>query len=241
MPRLDVCGKTDVGLVRTNNEDQWSTQPDLSLAIVADGMGGAACGEIAASMAIETICQYLREPAEDLEPLLSLKEAIRQANRVVWKRAQNEGGCGGMGTTIVSVLWQLPHVIIANVGDSRAYLWRAGNLSQLSYDQSLVNELRVSLGLTEEQIMRYAGKNILTMAIGTSEEVLIRTKEEDLEPADEILLCSDGLYGPVGDHGIAGILASGGSIEERVERLVAAARAAGGPDNITAVLLRYAE
>ena len=130
-------------------------------------------------------------------------------------------------------------LLIANVGDSRAYLWRDGQLTQLSYDQTLANELRRTLGLTDEQMSSYAHKNILTMAVGSSEDVLIQTRAESLAPGDEILLCSDGLYGPVGDAGIAGILQDGGAIEDTVKTLIERAKQDGSEDNITAVLLRW--
>ncbi len=239
MPKLDAFGITDLGLARENNEDAWLIDPALSIAIVADGMGGAACGEIASGLTIETVAAYLRSPLEDLPPEQSIREAIREANRRVLDRARGEPGCEGMGSTIVAAFWNLPRVIIANVGDSRAYLWRGGALRQLSYDQTLVNELRKRLGLTQEQVDSYAHKNVLTMAVGTTEDVLIQTCEETLAPGDQMLLCSDGLHGPVGDQALAEILAEAGSLRDTLGKLVDRAKAAGGEDNITAVLLQY--
>lgn len=239
MPKLDAWGATDVGVVRQNNEDGWFIDPALAVAIVADGMGGAACGEVAAALTLEGVGDYLRSPAEELEPEQLIKEAIREANRRVLKRARREEQCEGMGSTIVAALWKLPRVMIANVGDSRAYLWRNGKLTQLSHDQTLANELRTTLGLTEEQMSGYAHKNVLTMAIGSSDNILICTREEILEPGDEVLLCSDGLYGPMSDAEIEKILAAGGTLQARVKKLIEAAKRAGSSDNITAVLLRY--
>jgi serine/threonine protein phosphatase PrpC len=240
MPSLQTSGLTDVGLIRRNNEDNWRLDEALSIAIVADGMGGAACGEIASALTIEAVMDFLRSPAEPLAPELSMKEAIREANRRVLARARQEPDCKGMGSTIVAALWKLPRVVIANVGDSRAYLWRGGKLAQLSHDQTLVNELRRTLGLTDEQLSSYAPKNVLTMAIGAGEDVLIHTREETLEPGDQILLCSDGLSGVVSDDEIAAILERRETPGEIVQRLIAAAKAAHSEDNITAVLLRYA-
>ena len=236
---MDYYGTTDVGLVRHNNEDRFLVDAALSLALVADGMGGAACGEIASALTIETVVGYLRNPLEELPADQLVKEAFREANRRVLDRAVWEASCEGMGSTVVAAFWNLPQIVIANVGDSRAYLWRDGALSQLSYDQTLANELRTTLGLTDEQISTYTSRNVLTMAIGSSENVLINTREETLRPGDQILLCSDGLYGPIGDGAVAQILRQAAPLRPTVEKLVEAAKSAGGEDNITAVLLHY--
>ena len=239
MPKLDVWGITDVGAVRENNEDAWLVDPSLGVAIIADGMGGAACGEVASALTIETVIAYLRNPLESLPPELLVKEAIRAANQRVLEHARREPNCDGMGSTIVAALWTLPEVVIANVGDSRAYVWRDGELAQLSYDQTLANELRRTLGLTPEQMSNSGHTNVLTMAVGTGEDVLVHTRTETLAPDDQILLCSDGLYGPIGDAAIAEILAEGCTLPETVAKLVERAKAAQSEDNITAVLLRY--
>ena len=241
MPSIEVSGTTDVGLVRQNNEDAFLVDESLSLAIVADGMGGAACGEVASALTIEAVTGFLHAPAEELEPEMLLKEAIREANRRVVERADHEPDCNGMGSTIVAVLWNLPRLVIANVGDSRAYLWRGGELRQLTYDQTLVNELRRTLNLTEEQISSYAHRNVLTMAIGSGNDVLIQTRQETLEPGDQILLCSDGLCGVVSDPDLAQILSRAEPPHVLAENLIAAAKAAHSQDNITAVVLRYSE
>ncbi len=239
MPKLETYGISDVGLVRQNNEDAWLVDDALCVAVVADGMGGAACGEVAAALTIETLADHLRHPPEALPPDQLLKEAVREANRRVLERARQDAACDGMGSTIVTVLWDLPLLLIANVGDSRAYLWRQPHLKQLSYDQTLANELRSSLGLTDEEIEHYNHKNVLTMAIGAGEDVLIHTQTETLEAGDEILLCSDGLYGPTGDQEIARILSQRAPLRQTAEQLVEAAKAAESEDNITVVLLRY--
>lgn len=239
MPKLEAWGATDVGRVRQNNEDNWLIAEDLSLALVADGMGGAACGEVASALATERVEGYLREASGSLSGEERIREAIRDANRRVWKQAQDRRDCEGMGSTIVVAYWDLPKVLIANVGDSRAYLFRDNQLTQLSYDQNLGNELRKALGYSEEQVSKMAHRNVLTMAIGTSEEVLICVREEHLQPGDEVLLCSDGLSGPVPHEEIIELLGSDQPGPERVRQLVERALNAGGPDNITVVLLRY--
>lgn len=239
METLETWGISDCGLARQNNEDCWLIEPSLGLAVVADGMGGASCGEVAAALAVETVAEYVGRPvaASSLEELL--EQAVREANRRVLERAQSQQGCQGMGSTIVAALWRLPHMVIVNVGDSRAYLHREGVLTQLSYDQTLVNELRVKFGLSAEEVRNFPHKNVLTMAVGSSPEITIRTRLESLIPGDQILLCSDGLSGPVPHDEIASILSSPEPLAVIAERLVEAANAHGGPDNITAVLLRY--
>ncbi len=240
MPRLEGCGLSDRGQVRQNNEDRWRIDWDLGVAIVADGMGGAACGEVAAELTLETVIAHLHAAAEE-DPLQAVQDAIRAAHARVQEEARERTGCGGMGSTIVLALWRLPRVIIANVGDSRAYHWRASELAQWSRDQTLVNELRANLGLSDEQLGHYAHRNILTMAIGGRRELAIHTRDETLAPGDRLLLCSDGLYAPVGAAWISSILAEPTTPTEQVEKLVDVANTAGGADNITAVLLRYGE
>jgi serine/threonine protein phosphatase PrpC len=140
---------------------------------------------------------------------------------------------------VVVAVWELPRLIIANVGDSRAYLWRNGTLSQLSYDQTLVNELRIRFGLSEQEVSNFPHKNVLTMAVGTTPDLTIRTRDQALEPGDVVLLCSDGLSGPVSEPAIAATLSRDTPLPEQVRQLINQAKAAGGPDNVTVVLLRY--
>jgi serine/threonine protein phosphatase PrpC len=240
MPEVDVWGVTHVGRVRKNNEDAFALAPEMSLAIVADGMGGAACGEVASEITVDTIIEYVRNPKEEELPEDQvLKEAIRLANQRVFDTAEDRKDCNGMGSTVVVASWRHGKLWIANVGDSRAYLWRGGELRQLSYDQNLANELRMNLGLTEEQISHYPHRNVLTMAIGTTRDVLVRLQEEQLERGDLVLLCSDGLYGPAGGK-ITEIIKSGGPLDQMGNQLVQAALEGGGPDNVTVVLVRRA-
>jgi protein phosphatase len=238
MPPLEAFGISDKGPVRENNEDRCLVDMALGLAIVADGMGGAACGEIASALTVETVSACLKSPAEALAPEQLVKEAIREANRRVLARARQEAACDGMGSTIVAAYWTPPRLVIANVGDSRAYLFRGGELSQLSYDQTLANELRRTLHLSDEQIAEYPHRNVLTMAIGSTDDLAVQTREETLAPGDEILLCSDGLWGAVSDEAIAEILAERRPLRETVEKLVETAKTRRSEDNITAVVLR---
>ncbi len=232
-----AAGRTDVGLVRSNNEDRFLIAGDLGLALVADGMGGAACGEVAAQMTVDCIAELLSAPSPN-GSVSALEAAITEANRRVWLHARQTHECNGMGTTIVAACWRGPRLAIANVGDSRAYLLRQDQLTQLSYDQSLVNELRHNLGLTDDQIKRYANRNVLTQAIGTAENVTIRTNEIDFVPGDVVILCSDGLHGIVDDEEILEILSQPVVLEIQVTRLIEAAKRAGGNDNITIAVIR---
>lgn len=238
-----VAGRTDVGLVRTNNEDRFLIADDLGLALVADGMGGAACGEVAAQMTADCVVEMLRvsngKGPDGQGMIAAMEAAITEANRRVWLHARNTHECNGMGTTIVAACWRGSRLAIANVGDSRAYLLRHGELTQLSYDQSLVNELRHNLGLTDEQIKRYANRNVLTQAIGTSETVAIRSNEIDFVPLDVVLLCSDGLHGIVDDAAILEILMQPEVMDLQITRLIDAAKRAGANDNVTITIIRH--
>ena len=238
---MKFFGASDAGRKRSNNEDAWAVQPEFQAAILADGMGGANCGEVGSAVTVETVVEYLRAPEAGLTVEELAKEAIRAANRKVLETARQRTECDGMGSTVVLVLWRPGEAVIANVGDSRAYLYRADELRQLSYDQNFANELRTKLGFSEERVQAMPNRNVLTMAVGTFDQVLVRTCLQKLEPGDVMLLCSDGLYGPVDNNSIAQCLAGPESLREKAEWLIALANQAGGPDNVTAVLLEYGE
>lgn len=234
-------GATDTGRKRSNNEDAFLVEESLNAAILADGMGGENCGEVGSAVTVETISEYLRNPEAGLTPEEIAKEAIRGANRRVLETARQRHECDGMGSTVVLALWCPSEVVIANVGDSRAYLFRSHDLTQLSYDQNFANELRTQLGLSEERVRAMPNRNVLTMAVGTFEHVLIRTCVHKIAPGDQILMCSDGLHGPVDHETISRILGEPGSPQSKVERLIECAILNGGPDNVTAVLMEWAD
>jgi protein phosphatase len=236
---IAYSGLTHRGRVRANNEDAWQVEPDLCLAVLADGMGGHECGEAASAITIEGVISYFRRPPELLEPEQLVKEAVRHANRRVLDAAKARPECANMGSTVVLAHWSASGFTVANAGDSRAYLWRDGRLAQLSYDQNVASELRTRLGFSEEQIRRVPERHALTMAVGSSEHVLVPTHAEAFQDGDQVLLCSDGLHGPVGDAMILEVLAARGTLREKLQKLVDCANRAGGPDNITAVLLEY--
>ncbi len=232
-------GLTHPGRLRDNNEDAWQVEPDLCLAVLADGMGGHQCGEVGSALTIDGVISYFRQPPEDLALEQRVKEAVRHANRRVLDAAKARPECGNMGSTVVMAHWSARDLIVGNVGDSRAYLCRDGRLAQLSHDQNVAAELRTRLGFTEEQIQRVPDRNALTMAVGSVEHVLVLTHGETLQDGDELLLCSDGLHGPLGDAMIREVLAASGTLREKAQKLVDSANATGGPDNITVVLLEY--
>ena len=232
------AGVTTVGRVRKNNEDVFAIHPDIGLALVADGMGGAACGEIASSLAAKSVNDYFAV-SQGLPPVELIEGSIRFANERVWQAAQTPNGCDGMGTTLVMAHWSETELWVANVGDSRGYILRNGLLRQLSYDQNLANDLRQSLQLTDEQIAGYPQRNALTMAIGTREEVQCRMCHGALEDGDMVLLCSDGLSNPLRDHAITAILLDIGPLPAAADALVESALDSGGTDNVTVVLLRF--
>ena len=236
--RFETFGFTDPGRVRSNNEDALLVLNDLGTMVVADGMGGENCGEVASALALERLEEYLRAPAGPLPSADRLVEAVRAANAAVWQLAQQQPECKGMGCTLVALNWEDGRATIINVGDSRAYLFRGGELRQLSYDQNVGNDLKASLGLTEEQVRRYPHHRHLTMAVGIGEEVLMRTHSEALEVGDLFLLCSDGLTGPLGEEGIVAFLDSDETLAGLCSCLIGAANEAGGPDNVTVALMR---
>ena len=232
------AGVTNVGRVRKNNEDTFAIRPEMSLALVADGMGGAACGEVASSMTAKAVGDYF-DLTRGLPPAQLVEGSIRFANDRVWQAAQIPNGCDGMGTTLVMAHWEHDQLWMANVGDSRGYILRRGALQQLSYDQNLANDLRESLNLTDEQIASYPQRNALTMAIGTRADVQFRMCQGALQDGDTILLCTDGLTNPVKDDAICSILLDIGPLPAAAEALVEAALDGGGTDNVTVVLLRF--
>ncbi len=234
-------GATHRGRKRENNEDAFHIEEPLAIAILADGMGGESCGEVGSAITVRAVTEYMSAPEPGLSREEVVKEAIRAANRQVIDAAKLRTECDGMGSTIVMAVWDGSEVIIANVGDSRAYLYRGGELRQLSYDQNFANELRTKLGFSEERLRTMPNRHVLTMAVGPFEHVLVRTHAERLEPGDRVLLCSDGLHGPVDHDTIARLVGAYRQLSQSVEALIDCALENGGPDNVTAVLLEYTD
>jgi serine/threonine protein phosphatase PrpC len=239
MSMLEACALTDKGCVRANNEDYALIDPEAGLYILADGMGGAKAGERAARLAVETVSERILAAADrDSQALLA---AVEEANRRVLEAARADRTLEGMGTTLVAALEAGDELCIASVGDSRAYLLDQNAFRAVTEDQSWVNEVGRPLGLDEEALRTHPMRHVLTMAIGAPLEINYRTVR--LQPGDMLLICSDGLHGVVEQECIEAILRNGEPgepLERKCRELIAAACQAGGPDNITTVLLRAA-
>ena len=235
--KLQFCAKTDIGLSRNNNEDRYFVDEQRGLFIVADGMGGHAAGEVASQIAVETVCQVLHS-VDKTNPQQQLKQAVTEANLAVRQAAKANPSLNGMGTTLSIILLHQQQGYLAHVGDSRIYRLRNQKLQQLSDDHSLVGEQLRQGTITPEQAKSSSLGNILLQAIGLSPQLDIYQNKISLAPADQFLLCSDGLTDMVADTEIEKHLSQPGTINLHCEALINAALAAGGKDNITAILLQ---
>jgi len=233
---LEAFGISDPGCVRPNNEDCYLLSPDKGLYVVADGMGGAQAGEHASKLAVDTVADVIGKTSEVSAEALA--QAFQEANDRVMSAASKDANLEGMGTTLVAVLDTKPEVLIASVGDSRAYVYDGEGLIVITEDQTWVNEVGRRLGIDEVSLRSHPMRHVLTMAIGVSPELRVHSYALQPKSGAQILLCSDGLHGVVEDEAIAETLAGEGTLESKCKRLVQAARDAGGPDNITAVLLQ---
>lgn len=235
---LEAAAFSHAGKIRTSNEDAFGYCVDAGIFAVCDGMGGAAAGEVASRLAVDTLIARLCAVKSVEDRKKALEEAIDAANRLIYTHATMDPTLQGMGTTLVAIAIQDHHALICHVGDSRCYLFRASRLTRQTNDHSLVEE-QVRLGyMTRQDAKRSPLKNVITRAIGTQKSVEPEIKEISLQSGDSLLLCSDGLTGEISEDRIAAILGASGSIEERCGRLINAANEAGGHDNITAILVR---
>jgi PPM family protein phosphatase len=238
MRRLLVAGATDVGRVRQGNEDALLVTDGVFA--VADGMGGHLAGEVASEAALEPIRTLQgRVFADASAASTALRDAVVAANETVSELAEREPAYRGMGTTLTAALVEGRRLHLAHVGDSRAYLLRDGHFSQLTDDHTLVQHLIDEGQLTREEAARHPQRSIITRAIGVSRELEVDSMSLELEPDDQLLLCSDGLTGVVPDVTIAQTLDKLEDPDATVRRLIALANESGGPDNITVLLLRY--
>lgn len=259
---LEVWGATDQGRIRKNNEDNLAAcdlssgevlagpfelrrtlGPQGVLLLVADGMGGQACGELASQMCSDLtpvrLLDGLRErqtaSREELGGLLT--KALESANQSILETSRDRPACKGMGTTATAVLVRGSSVLVAQVGDSRAYLIRNGAMAQLTRDQTFLNYL-VELGAVDAAIEARDDprRSILVQALGTSEKLNVVLTGAEVQDGDRLLLASDGLYGPVKADEILDIAGGDADLEARCRALIAAANQHGGPDNITLIL-----
>jgi PPM family protein phosphatase len=253
---VEAFGASDIGQVRDGNEDafaigdldQGELWDGLGMArttgvrglvlVVCDGMGGASAGEVASEMATRVVWREMREARDTSEPEVFarlLRRAVRVANRRIFDESQREPTLRGMGTTITCAGIAGGRLIIGQVGDSRVYVHRSGVLVQVTRDQSLVSALVGAGQLHASEAHGYPASSAILQALGVGPDVEPSLSWVDLRRGDRVLLCSDGLHGQLGDSTLAAILGEAKSARAAAETLVAAARAAGGADNITAV------
>ncbi len=238
--RYTAAAASDRGRKRPSNEDAYGFSIEAGVYVVCDGMGGAAAGEVASTIAVDEILRLLTGRKEEKETPLpdAAQSAICEANEAIFNRAQRNHRLSGMGTTMVALATREQRVWVLNVGDSRCYRLRNGKLEQLSQDHSLVEE-QVRLGrMTPREALHSPLKNVITRALGTQSQVTPDVFEFEVEPRDLFLLCSDGLTRELSDTVIQELLALDLPLELQAARLVEAAKKAGGHDNITCLLVR---
>jgi PPM family protein phosphatase len=242
MMTAKVAARTSTGRIRSSNEDAYGYRPERGIYVVCDGMGGAAGGEVASRMAVDTVLERMSVEDGTAPEGERLHEAIAEANRVVLERAEHEPGLYGMGTTLVALLLGADAgtrpALIAHAGDSRCYLFRRGKLQKITHDHSLVDE-QMRLGtMTQEEAERSPFRSVITRAIGTQTSVTEDVVAIEVEKGDVFLLCSDGLTREVDEEGIGRILGAGSDLERAAQSLVDAANEAGGRDNVTALVVQ---
>ena len=231
---------SDRGRKRPSNEDAFGFSVEDGVFVVCDGMGGAAAGEVASSLAVDRFLHLLagHDQKDHAAMPAAAEEAIVAANQAVFSRAHENQRLAGMGTTLVALAVHESHVWVLNIGDSRCYRLRKGSMELLTQDHSLVEE-QVRLGrMTQSEALRSPYKNVITRAVGTQACVTPDVFPLEAEPMDLFLLCSDGLTRELPDEMIASMLAQDAPLDELCTRLVSAAKKAGGHDNITCLLVR---
>jgi protein phosphatase len=241
--RLSCAARTDVGVVRSGNEDTYLMVSERGLFVVADGMGGHAAGEVASDMAARIVAEEYRpvRGMSDDELMAQMVGAIRAANGAIFKRTIQEQDKRGMGTT-ATVLALLPRrYLIGQVGDSRAYILRGGVLTQITKDHSYVQEQVDAGRLSPEEARVHPYANVITRCVGSNGDVVPDLFLGTLEAGDLLLLASDGLTGMLEDEDLRTVMSSGESLEAMVDRLIADANRRGGLDNITVVLVQIEE
>ena len=239
---MRACGKTDVGLRRHENQDTFAVEQGekLLIAVVCDGMGGAEGGQIASSVAVETFMKEMRAliradmTAEQLRELASF--CVAKANTAVYQRALQDPAYQGMGTTLVSAVAEEKYAIVCNIGDSRAYLIRGGEITRITHDHSVVQTLVENGNITAEEARTHPNRNLITRALGVSANIVPEYNRCEIEEGDILLLCTDGLTNMVADDDIAQVLREV-PFFDATSILVDRALQAGGQDNITVLLM----
>ena len=249
---IEVAGQTDVGRKRAHNEDNFAIFGEFGLYIVADGMGGHASGEVASRLAVDTMRDFFATTADDPEKTWPYKmdrgrsyeenrliTGIKLSNLRIFESAKQNPQQRGMGTTIVTLFVTGEGCHLAHVGDSRIYRLREGILEQLTEDHSLLNDYKKMKQLTAEEVANFPHKNVIVRALGMKESVKVDSRFEAPRSGDTLLLCSDGLAGPVSDEDIQRILESTPDLTQAAAQLINKANENGGPDNVTCVLARW--
>ena len=249
--KVIITGLTDQGLVRDHNEDSIGSETNIGLAVLADGMGGHKGGEVASALAVDTILSSLSKSLPEIQTgetddntgytleSMAIEKAIKDANSVIFKAAQNNSQYEGMGTTVVVVLFYDNRFTVAHVGDSRLYRMREEKMEQLTRDHTLLQEL-VDRGLyTKEEAQQSMNKNLVTRAVGVNETVEVDLLEDFAVTDDTYLLCSDGLTDMIDDGLIEDIILNyKDNLDKIAKELIHQAKQHGGKDNVSAVLAR---
>jgi len=235
-----AAAATDRGRKRPSNEDAFGFSIEDGVYVVCDGMGGAAAGEIASSLAVDEVLRLLSGRSQNRNVVFpdAAEQAIIAANEAIYTRAQRNQRLSGMGTTLVALAVEESRAWVLNIGDSRCYRLREGHLEQLTLDHSLVEE-QVRMGrMSREEALRSPLKNVITRALGTQSHATPDVFGIEAEAGDLFLLCSDGLTRELSDQLIETLLSKARPLQELCARLVDAAKKAGGHDNITCLLVR---
>lgn len=234
MLKVHSFGKSDPGLKRTNNEDAFIVSPETNLFAVADGMGGAAAGEVASQIFIDTAREVFSKDSN--KPIEWVQDAFRLANEKILQYAMNHPNHQGLGCTAELMTFFDQNYVIGHVGDSRTYLLRKNQMKQLTRDHSYIQE-QIDHGLLRlEDAKNHSMRHVILRAVGIEDTLALDLLRGNILPGDVFLLCSDGLTDMVEDSEIQNILLSSLSLDQKVEGLIELAKSAGGKDNITAVL-----
>ncbi len=241
---FEFFSATDTGRARSNNEDSVAVDAASGLLALADGMGGYNAGEVASGMAtslvINELGRWLRKSdgASDADVRRAMDLCVDQANRSIYDAANADARCAGMGTTLVVGVLRGDRLLLGHVGDSRAYRWRDGRLTQITRDHSLLQEQLDAGLITAEQAQQSSNRNLVTRAVGVEPDVLLETNEHPVMPGDVLLVCSDGLSDMLDPVAIAHELRRHRTLAEAGSSLIDAANEAGGKDNIAVILAR---
>lgn len=232
---------TDIGRARSQNQDAvFATDEAVgslpNLFVVADGMGGHKAGEYASNQAIALVKREVASDTES-EPVQIINQGITAANNSIYEEATQDATKSGMGTTMVVATISDHHMCVGNVGDSRLYVYREGQLQQITQDHSVVGEMVRKGEMPKEQARNHPKRNLITRAVGAEKEIRVDFFDETLADGDLVLMCTDGLTSMVEEKQIEEVLASAVSLQEKANRLVELANDNGGRDNITIIII----